>query len=86
MGVTIHLSCNGCDAEVDGTRSLRQEFVPIVPGGSFGYYQLPDVSALVPDGWVAWDPYTQATYCPTCWASIKTDPEPSAQGTQEAKA
>jgi hypothetical protein len=26
---------------------------------------------VVPDGWVAYDPYTYCTYCPKCWEGIE---------------
>lgn len=69
MSVTLLLRCNGCDAQVE-TAPWRCEYVPIGPT-NFVQRRTPDVQTIVPDGWQMWDPYTLATYCPECWASIE---------------
>lgn len=36
-----------------------------------------DPEAVTPEGWVMFDPWTQATYCPPCWAAILAAVEPA---------
>jgi hypothetical protein len=31
------------------------------------------VEDVIPDGWIAFDPFTYCCYCPTCWAGIVAD-------------
>jgi hypothetical protein len=72
MSVRLVFACDGCDAETQGTGSLRRHFVS-VSGRDYGFGSAlwNDPNTLAPPGWVASDPYTFATYCPTCWASIE---------------
>mgnify|MGYP007100082236 CR=1 FL=1 len=79
MSPAVLLHCC-CDATVSAT--LSREFRPIFHGGDSGLGRW-ELRLDVPDGWVAFDPYTNVTYCPTCWADIET-PEPSGAGTPEA--
>lgn len=72
VSVTVQFSCGGCDAKAEGTHPLRKEFVS-VSGRSYGIGLLQwacGVENVVPEGWVAFDPYTGCTYCPKCWAEI----------------
>jgi len=55
MGTKLSLKCDGCSAVAEGMRDL---------------IRVADITECVPDGWVWRDPYTHATYCPDCWASI----------------
>lgn len=71
MGVTVHLACNGCDATADSGAVRRHYLIR----GDRIYAKVQDsIEDVSPEGWVPFDPYTHATYCPTCWASI-TEPE-----------
>lgn len=74
MSVTIHLSCGGCDAKTEGITPLRQRFKSL-SGRSwgFGHYVLDPIDTIIPEGWIAFDPYTGACYCPKCWAEIMED-------------
>ena len=76
MSVTIHLSCGGCDATAEGTRPLKSEFVSF-SGRSYGFGSMlqEKATAVVPEGWIAFDPYTGCCYCPKCWALIVGDIE-----------
>lgn len=71
MSVMLTLQCGGCDASVI-VGPLRKAFRSL-SGRDHGvgreWVQNPE--ELTPDGWVMFDPYTYATYCPTCWASIE---------------
>lgn len=73
MSIRVIFNCDGCEATAEGTARLRKEFVSLSGRGyGFGsarWSNTPD--DVAPRGWVAADPYTYATYCPTCWASIE---------------
>lgn len=72
MGVKVVFECGGCFATVEGTDRLRREFVSF-SGRSYGFGRnVPanTVEDVTPEGWIAYDPYTHCTYCPTCWQSI----------------
>ncbi len=66
MSVTVRFSCGGCDATAEGTNRLR------LACGSMRGTIMPanTVEDVTPEGWVAFDPYTGACYCPRCWAQI----------------
>ena len=81
MTVTVKFSCGGCDAVAEGTDWLRREFRSI-SGRSYGLgHVVPanTVEDVTPDGWIAFDSYTYATYCPKCWSEIE-------QGVEDAPA
>ena len=79
MGTTIHMRCDGCDAEKE---------VPISrtfhsfdgKGWGFGRYHTPTIDVAVePSGWV-WADLIGCTYCPDCWKEIeKGEPAFAAQ-------
>lgn len=68
------LSCGGCDEQVEiGPLLINNRFHGFNGKDyGFGVYHIewPNLEALAPEGWVAFDPYTQCCYCPECWASI----------------
>ena len=71
--IRVLFSCGGCDAEAVGTSPLRRKFVSIT-GRSHGigsYQPANTIEDVTPEGWIAYDPYTQWTYCPKCWTEIK---------------
>lgn len=74
MSVYVTFECGGCDAKVKGTLPLAREFRSFSGRGhgfgSRGGVETVGVLDVVPEGWVAFDPYTYCTYCPTCWAEI----------------
>lgn len=76
MGVTVKFSCGGCDATAAGTRPLRNVFTSF-SGRSYGFgtYREDLASEVAPEGWTAFDPYTQCCYCPACMASIEANVE-----------
>jgi len=76
MSVRVELSCDGCFEKVEGTDRLRKRFHGLNGRDyGFGVYAVDEVETVTPDGWVAFDPYTQCTYCPECVASIWPDSE-----------
>lgn len=73
MSVRVRFVCDGCHKTEDGTEPLRTEFRSF-SGRSWGFGGSVPVNAVkdvTPEGWVAYDPYTYATYCPECWADIE---------------
>lgn len=74
MSVRLTFDCNGCDAKAEGTDRLRKRFHSFSGRGyGLGVYVIDDIETVTPEGWVAFDPYTQMTYCPECWAEIDSD-------------
>ena len=79
MSVKVKFECGGCFAEAEGTdwlsSGVRYEpagfSLPGVGAMSRRYDDGPDVQAVAPEGWIAYDPYTQCTYCPDCWTGIR---------------
>jgi len=72
VSVTVTFDCGGCSATVQGTEPLRREFRSF-SGRSHGFGGAVDsvtVDDVIPEGWVAFDPYTYCCYCPSCWKSI----------------
>ncbi len=73
MTIRVVFECGGCDATAEGTTWLKKEFVSF-SGRSHGFGRAVPantVEDVTPEGWVAFDPYTYCTYCPTCWAGIE---------------
>lgn len=62
------LQCGGCDATAI-VGPLWRRFHEVSP--NFGLWKTQPPESLTPDGWVMFDPYTAATYCPKCWAGIE---------------
>ena len=71
MSVKVLFECDGCEAKTEGTDWLHSRFIS-VSGRSYGIgsRHTDKAADVAPEGWVAFDPYTGATYCPDCWASI----------------
>jgi len=65
MPVRVVFECSGCDAKADGTRHLRRG----VRSMRTLLLRI-GVEDVVPDGWIAFDPYTGACYCGKCWDEI----------------
>ena len=65
MSVKVIFECGGCDAKIEGTAPLRARFEPLY-GGNLCAIVKNTAEDVVPEGWVAYDPYTLATYCPEC--------------------
>lgn len=72
MSVTVKFECGGCFDVADGIRSLERRFVGVT-GKSYGFgrWEYDSVQNVAPNGWVAFDPYTGACYCPKCWKEIQ---------------
>ena len=68
--VRLTFSCGGCHEEATG--SIRKQFRSIT-GKSYGIgsYFITDIEEAAPDGWIVFDPWTQCTYCPDCWADLQ---------------
>lgn len=72
MSVTVTFSCGGCDATAQGTAPLRCRFISFSgQDHGFGQYHTDRPQDVAPEGWMPFDPYTQATYCPACWREIE---------------
>ncbi len=71
--ITLTFSCGGCDKVEPGTTWLQRKRVVTMEGqaGSWGYRVEPKAEDVAPEGWISFDPYTQCTYCPECWAGIE---------------
>jgi len=72
VSVKITFECSGCHAKSDGTSAIRGHFVSIT-GRDYGFGSMQQdrsIQSVAPEGWLAWDPYTGCTYCPSCWQSI----------------
>lgn len=71
--IDVTFRCGGCDATATG--KLVRRFVSL-SGRSWGIGRYHETTAqeAAPEGWVAFDPYTQCTYCPSCWSEIEAGP------------
>ena len=73
MSVTVRFECGGCFAKTEGTKWIGSEFISLTGRGyGFGHWKRDTVESVAPDGWVAFDPYTQCCYCPKCWEEIES--------------
>ena len=86
MTVQVKYTCDGCFEETVGADALRKEFRGVTgrPWGFGSYHFVNTVESVAPEGWVPFDPYTQACYCPSCWAGIIED-EPQEKGAEDAE-
>jgi hypothetical protein len=76
MGVEVLFQCDGCFKGTRGTGRLMREFVS-VSGRSYGIGSVRPANTIedvAPEGWIAYDPYTYCTYCPSCWDEIQAAP------------
>lgn len=78
MTVQITYRCSGCDAaatvtDVRAKRIVLTTNAITVSGMAWDKVRIerPSIESAAPDGWMVWDPYTLATYCPECWTSIE---------------
>ena len=72
MSIKVRFTCDGCDAEADATRLPQRHFHSLNGKGyGFGHWTFDTFDDIAPPGWVPFDPYTGACYCPTCWAEIE---------------
>ena len=70
--IDVTFKCGGCDESVTVRNAIRRTFQSFSGGGcGLGTYSENSVADIAPEGWVAFDPYTQVTYCPECWAEIE---------------
>ena len=66
ISLTFH--CSGCDSTAEGTDTISRKLERVSENFC---RKLPwNVEEVAPEGWIADDPYTGATYCPECWADI----------------
>ena len=71
MSVTVTFSCDGCSKTTPGTTYLGRRFRAFSGRGyGFGTWEHDKAGDVAPEGWVAFDPYTGACYCPDCWDGI----------------
>ena len=82
--IDVIFRCGGCDESVTVRNAIRRTFRSISGmGHGFGTYSENSVADSAPEGWVAFDPYTQVTYCPECWAEIEADAQATNNSTSE---
>lgn len=82
MSVKVVFECSGCQAKAEGTAPLRKRFMSF-SGNDYGIGTVRFVNTveeLAPLGWIAFDPYTMATYCPACWSIIEAGTSQAVQG------
>jgi len=71
----LYYSCGGCHAYEKREAWIKRQFLSF-SGREYGFgnhvfdSQKTLVDETCPAGWMAFDPYTSATYCPTCWDEI----------------
>jgi hypothetical protein len=75
--VTLHYSCGGCDARESVETWIKRQFLSFSGRDyGFGSYVFDSQAKLAdetcPKDWIAFDPYTSATYCPKCWDEIES--------------
>ena len=72
MTVTVKFSCMGCGNKIDGTAPLTTAFQSICGRrygiGTFSHTKQPQ--SVIPEGWIAFDPYDGNCYCPKCWKEM----------------
>ncbi len=69
--INIEFACGGCDRKETITNAICKTFTSITgKSHGFGSYTTTKIEDICPDGWIAFDPYTQCTYCPDCWKEI----------------
>lgn len=75
--IEVTYRCGGCDAKATG--QLTRRFASF-SGRTYGIgtYRETTAQEAAPEGWIAFDPYTQCTYCPTCWQGIEVGESASA--------
>lgn len=83
--IHVTFECGGCFKKEPGTKWISQHFQSF-SGRSYGIgsYVRDTIEDVTPEGWIAFDPYTQCTYCPECWASIVTDIVPAQEADAQA--
>lgn len=70
--ITVQFECGECFAKVQGITWLSRRFVSITgKSWGFGHYEYDTPQDVVPEGWIAFDPYTGCCYCPACWGEIE---------------
>jgi len=77
MSVRVIFNCSGCGKTEPGTGPIRKVFRSF-SGRDYGFGRAVyenTIEDVVPDGWMAYDPWTQCTYCPECWKSVLTPEE-----------
>lgn len=79
MSVKVIFECDVCRGAADGTDHLRVKLQSFSGRGFGRVIQANTVRDITPAGWVAYDPYTYATYCPQCWSEIESIDGPEAQ-------
>ena len=69
MPIEVIYRCGGCFAEAKG--ELVRKFKSFNgKGWGWGRYVESSAQEAAPTGWVAFDPWTSCTYCPSCWSEI----------------
>jgi hypothetical protein len=68
--IKLTFKCGGCAAEAT-TEAKSAHFDSVNGRGwGFGRWAYPTIAECAPEGWIAYDPYTQGQYCPECWDEI----------------
>ena len=82
--ITVKFECGGCFKTEEA--QMKRQFVSLNGKGyGFGSYHTDSIDEITPEGWIAFDPWTQCTYCPECWESItKVEAQQSASPSNEA--
>ena len=70
MGLQILIQCDECFAKPESDLPTFKRYFDSSNGKGYGFgvHKWPHIQDLMPQGWLAADPYTSCTYCPKCWA------------------
>ena len=72
MPVQVTFKCSGCWEAEAGPFTLGKRFQSFDGKGyGWGQYRYDQPADVVPEGWVAYCPYTGCCYCPECWQLIE---------------
>ena len=72
MPVSVIFECSGCWEKKTNPVILGRRFESFNGKGyGWGRYVYDTARDVVPEGWVAYDPYTGCCYCPECWQLIE---------------
>ena len=71
MPITVTFTCDGCFEAIEGIEDLSRTFTSVSGRDcGTGSWKYKNASEVVPEDWIAYDPYTGCCYCPKCWEEI----------------
>ena len=73
--ITLTFECGGCFKKEPGMLRSGIRVHGFAEDVKFPYMVAKSslhMQDYAPEGWIAFDPYTKATYCTECWAQIES--------------